>query len=66
MTLIKKKETLKITSVGKKVEKLELCSLLVGMEDDTAAVGEKKKTPLMVPQKAKHNVFIWLNISNSK
>lgn len=46
MTLIKKKETLKITSVGKKVEKLELCSLLVGMEDDTAAVGEKKKKHL--------------------
>lgn len=34
------------------MEKLELCSLLVGMEDDTAAM-EKKKT-LMVSQKAKH------------
>lgn len=42
MTLIKKKETLKITSVSKKVEKLELCSLLVGMEDDTATMKKKK------------------------
>lgn len=58
MTLIKKKETLKITSVGKKVEKLELCSLLVGMEDDIAAVGKKNKQTFDGSPKAKHNVFI--------
>ena len=48
----KKKSKVKITSAGGDVEKLELCTLLVGMKNGAAAV----ETSMAVPQKIKNRI----------